>query len=296
MSLHPPRGASPTGPVTARTSAAERVSVCALQARPGGFVLPPAGPEQPVTASNYAAFKYGDTSALPEYARALARAIEPLLGEPGAPVFVTSSGYGFAPPAAAALSGPTTELLRHSGREFAEFRTARSSVTAADYATLPPAERSRALGARHLSPQVPAGSLRGATVVALDDVIVTGVHEEALDTALRAAGAARVLHAYLIDASSAAATPEIEARLNGEAGRDPSALRAVARSPRFTPNSRFLKAVLRLGAREGGGVLDHLPADLVRWMQEAATADRLESIPELRSGARELLSRTVTAA
>lgn len=239
----------------------------------------------PVTLERYGRFKYGDTSHVVVFAEALAAACAAALPAIDAPLYMTTSGYGTVPPAAAALVEPTVQALRRRGFRPATFGVHRTSVTPADYATLAVHDRRAALRAEQLSARLPRGLPAGATVLALDDVVVTGVHEEALECALRREGAGHVLHAYLVDASAAAASPAVEAWLNGAIGSSPTDLVSLARGTAFVPNSRFLKAVLRLPAAQRDDVLVRLPPRVVRWMAEGARGDHLETIPDLAEGA-----------
>lgn len=274
----------------------ERHAVAQLASHGRGWKLQGASSAHPVTLPRYARFKYGDSTHVDRFARALVGISLPALQGTQGPLYVTSSGYGFTPPAAAALLDPAVAALRRAGLDAHPFHTHRDSVTPADYATLGPDERSLALCADQLHPVLPTDALRGATVLGLDDVVVTGVHERALELALRRDGAARVLHAYLVDASEAACSPQVESWLNGPAGTDPAALLAAAHSGSFTPNSRFLKAVLRLPAAQRARVLASLPSGLVAWMMEGARRDRMELVPDLADGMDALLASAPTTA
>lgn len=274
----------------------KRHAVTHLAPQGGGWALVGASPLQPVTLPRYARFKYGESRHLDRFAQALVRVTTPSLESVSGPLYVTSSGYGFTPPAAAALLDPAIAALRRAGWDARPFRTHRDSVTPADYATLNSAQRSQALGADQLHPVLPSGTLAGATVLGLDDVVVTGVHERALELALRREGAAAVLHAYLVDATEAACSPQVESWLNGPAGTDPAALLAAAHSDSFTPNSRFLKAVFRLPAPQRSRVFGSLQAPLLEWMMEGARQDRMDLVPDLADGVGALLAGTPSSA
>lgn len=261
-----------------------RHSVSRLHPRGDGWALDPVGPGQPVSAERYARFKYGDSSHLAGFATALIQSCAPALGAARGTVLVTSSGYGHTPPAAAALLPPAVAALRGLGIQASAFRTHRDSVTPADYATLDLAQRRAVLSPGQLRAELPPEALHGHTVLALDDVVVTGVHELALEGALLRDGAASVVHGYLVDASEAASSPEVEASLNGGAGGDPEALIALSISAHFVPNSRFLKAVLRLAPAPRAHVLASLPAWLLAWMQEGARLDGMALVPDLAAG------------
>ena len=273
-----------------------RRSVTTLGRIDGAWSLGPASTAQPVSASRYASFKHGDGSHLTRFAQALVAACAPALPAQGTPLYVTSSGYGRTPPAAAGLLDPSLDALRAAGWDARGFHTHRDSVTPADYATLDVKQRGLVLSADQLHARLPAGTLRGATVLALDDVVVTGVHERALEAALLRDGAARVVHGYLVDASGAASEPQVEAVLNGTAGSEPAALLALARSTHFVPNSRFLKAVLRLPSGPRTRLLASLPSPLVEWMGRGALSDGLEQVPDLADGVPELLRAAAACA
>lgn len=234
-----------------------------------------------VDTAQYSDFKYGDGYAATQYGAALAAVVLQHLGTER-PLHVTSSGYGFVPPAAHALVEPFTATARTLGAEVHPFRVLRSTVSNGDYAAMTLDQRRQAMSAHALS--VHDHDLTGAVVVALDDVRVTGVHEQAMDECLWAAGAAQVHHAYIVDAWDVRQAPAVEAALNAASVADDAALVALTRSAHFVPNARFCKRVLSMGAPQMRAFLSAAPAWVGEWVASAAVMDGLDRYPAYRGG------------
>lgn len=231
----------------------------------------------------YSQFKYGDGAISQVYGRALAQLLAPrLLGE-SRPVVVTSSGFGFAPPAAHSLVAPFVEALGAAGVETTVARVFRSSLSNGDYAAMTLEQRQAAVSSRSLSVSPQLG---GALVVALDDVRVTGVHEVAMDECLRAGGAGDVLHAYVVDAWDVREDPSTEAVLNASGVVGDDQLLEVALGESFIPNARFCKRVLGMEEARMRRFLALGPGSLREWMLSVVTMDAMDSAAAYRDGCR----------
>lgn len=222
----------------------------------------------------YSRFKYGDGLASMIYGSAMADLVLPTLPL-DVRVLVTSSGFGFIPPAAHSLVASFVgEMRQEVGGSVEEFRVLRSTVSNGDYASMSLHERQAAMSHHALSVD-PSANLEDAYVVALDDVRVTGVHEQAMDACLRAAGAKTVHHVYVVDAWEVRQDPGIEALLNASAIQSTDDLLTLAKAPYFMPNARFCKRVISMSPAEMYRFLDQAPASLVEWIGNAIDVDDL---------------------
>jgi len=252
-----------------------------------GFVLAPtpfarrAGVE-PGTAADYSRFKHGDGAVAARYGEALAGAYL-ASGRPHGrvPLVVTSSGYDVAPPAAAALLPSFAATLARHGHEARCVVVRRHAPSDGDYATWGAAQRRARLRPAHL--EAPA-DVRGAHVVALDDVRVTGAHEHAVHAALRSAGARHVDHLYVVQVPRSR-TASVEAELNAVSVRDVEDVLALAVEPRYVPNARVARRLLALAPPVLEDVLTRAPRDLVTWLAEVAVHDGLATLPRYVAGA-----------
>lgn len=247
------------------------------------------GAGEAVGLREYSRFKYGDGAVSKRYAQALAGAVAPALAQVSAPVVVTSSGFGFAPPAAHSLVEPFVSALGRLGVRAGTVRVCRRSVSNGDYASMTLSQRQAAVSHHSLSVHpLPAGAL----VVAVDDVRVTGVHEEAMDRCLRGGGAAQVLHAYVVDAWEAREHPSTEAVLNASGVRTDAELLMLAGSEAFVPNARFCKRVLGMPRTRMRRFLELGPGWLGQWMESVIALDALDAMEAFREGCRVFRSLT----
>ena len=259
----------------------QRIALAALARTPEGALTTQGRHGGAVDTAQYSGFKHGDGAAATLYGAALAAATLRQVGT-GARLHVTSSGFGFVPPAAHGLVDPFVRTARTLGADVTAFRVIRSTVSNGDYAAMTLQERQDAMKSHALS--VHDHDLDGAVVVALDDVRVTGVHEQSMDECLRAAGAAVVHHAYIVDAWDVREDPAVEAALNASSFTEDSALAALTWAPAFTPNARFAKRVLKMEGGQMEAFLSSVPVWVGEWVQAAAQLDRLAQYSAYRPG------------
>ena len=276
----------------------DRIAVARLVGDPdhGGF-----GVDGPVDRAEYARFKHGDGRIALQYGTALAEVFAATLPDDAVRVKVTSSAFGFVPPAAHSLVAPFVARLRQITDLHLEcFKVDRLTVTNGDYATMPTEQRKLALGAGSLLVD-PQTSLLGQHVVSVDDVRVTGTHEAVMDQALTAAGAERVQHLYVIDAWAERENPETESVMNASSVRTVADLIDIAGRPWFIPNARFCKRVVTLGAGDLTAFLAAAPAAVTEWVATAVELDALHQYAAYASGcaaftlARSQVARTAAA-
>ncbi|MFC8596849.1 phosphoribosyltransferase family protein [Isoptericola sp. NPDC057191] len=236
----------------------------------------------------YSRFKHGDGDVSRQYGALLAEVLAPELAcRRPERLVVTSSGFDVVPPAAHSLVAPFTASLRERLGHAVTVTVAkvrRLRPSDGDYATMDTARR-RASILDALDTSSTAAQFAGAHVIALDDVVVTGLHERAMDTALKGAGAASVQHAYVVDASAFRGEPQVEAQLNHGQIRTVDDLVVLAASPGFVPNARVARLLLGAPVGDLRPALGALPSPVVTWLTEVALGDPLAALPRFRAGA-----------
>lgn len=263
----------------------QRIALAALARTPNGTLTTVSRHGGPVDPAQYAAFKHGDGAAATLYGADLAAVVIDQVGT-STPLHVTSSGFGFVPPAAHALIGPFTRTARLLGADVTAFRVLRATVSNGDYAAMSLDQRQAAMSGHALS--VHDHNLEGAHVIALDDVRVTGVHEHAMQDCLTRAGAQTVHHAYIIDAWQVRQDPSVESALNASAVNGDRALAALTHASVFTPNARFSKRVLTMGQDRLRAFLGMTPEWVGEWVLSAAELDHLDQYEAYREGVQNL--------
>lgn len=235
----------------------------------------------------YSRFKHGDALVAHEYGTRLAHlAADVLAGHRPAPVVVTSSGYHIAPTAANSLLAPFVATLTSlTGLDVTTTKTDRTRPSPRDYAAMNELERRRAIEGTLTAS---AADVAGAHVLAIDDVRVTGLHEDAMNAALERAGVGHVDHLYVLDASALRHRPDIEARLNRAQVTSVTDLAALVVEPSFTPNTRVARMVLSAPNDLLDRFIETAPADVLDWFMGLALRDRLAGTPDCRGGAERL--------
>lgn len=232
-----------------------------------------------VNLKEYSRFKHGDGTAAAKYGAALADQFAARLPDDITRVKVTSSAFGAVPPSANALVGPFVDRLRQVTMLGVEqFKVDRLSVTNGDYATMTLEQRRANLGSGSLMVD-PRASIAGEYVLSVDDVRVTGTHENVIDECLRSAGAGDVQHLYVIDAWEERDNPAAESVMNASSVRTVHDLIDVATGTGFIPNARFCKRVINLSAADQQTFLAAVPAAVTRWVLRAVEADGLAHYP-----------------
>ncbi|WP_186525939.1 phosphoribosyltransferase family protein [Leekyejoonella antrihumi] len=247
------------------------------------LTLPALPADGVVSAHGYSLFKHGDARLARVYGRALgALWLQGVDLREVSSLCVTASGFGAVAPAAYSLVRPFAQWVR-AAVPVSTFEVRRRGISAGDYAQMTPGARKVAVSSSCM--QVDGGlDLRGARVVALDDIRVTGTHEQAMDECLTAAGAAAVDHLYLVDAHAFADEPTVESRLNLAAVPDVDALLRVVERRSFVPNARVCRRVMQLPVTQLERFVAGAPEPVLGWMLRAVELDRLERVGPYRAG------------
>ncbi|WP_165350485.1 phosphoribosyltransferase family protein [Xylanimonas protaetiae] len=241
----------------------------------------------PPDVATYSRFKHGDGATARLYGESLAALALARVRRLGLlPVVVTGSGFDVVPPAAHSLVAPFTETLRAKlgpDTPVTAAKIVRTRPSESDYAAMDATARRTAISGA-LDVSALADTVRGAHVIALDDVIVTGLHEHAADQALRDAGAAAVDHLYVVDAHCQRHTPWVESELNQVAVRTVEDVLALAARTDFVPNSRVARLVFALSQAELVAVAATAPESFLIWLTDVAATDPLAAPPRYADG------------
>lgn len=238
--------------------------------------------------AEYSRFKHGDGAISLKYGALMAEVVLREADVESRPrIVVTSSGFDLAAPASWSLVRPFVDTLGAGlGPDVAvsAVKVHRHRPTDGDYATMGTADRRAAMaGALDASTIVP--QVAGTTVIVLDDVSVTGLHEQSMETVLVQAGATSVHHVLVVDATAFRRRPEVESELNRQEVRTSWDVLRLAVRPEFVPNARVARLALALPSDELRALVDALPQHIVRWLIEVALADPLADLPRFAAGA-----------
>jgi hypothetical protein len=209
-----------------------------------------------VQLEDYSRFKYVDGSVAADYGISMAKQVmkefPDLLNL--SEVFVTSSAFKVAPPSSRSLLIPFVEtaqvIAETSGSEtsFRRFKINRTDLTEHDYATLSIAEREVIMRQNGL--KLDEVSVANKTVIALDDIFVTGSHEQNIADLMTDSGASEVIYPYILHVTNGREYPSTESDVNSEAMKNISDLVVLANQKDFVPNARIAKYLLARNTEE----------------------------------------------
>lgn len=204
-----------------------------------------------VKVDEYSQFKYGNGTIAQRYGRLMGRQViqnfPTLLDEEA--VHITSSAFKVAPPASSALLNPFMESINDYAKEegsdtlFLPLRIHRANLTNGDYATMTIEEREAIVAQNGLSLEEGA-DIKQKTVIALDDIYVTGSHERSIEHVLEKNNVGDTIYSYILEAKGGKSQPKIEATINGNAVKNVEDIITLAQNKDFTPNARLCKYIL----------------------------------------------------
>lgn len=196
----------------------------------------------------YSRFKYGDKRVAQQYAQELVRK---LLQNPqdlpclSTPVFISSSAFRYVPTAAqsilnAFLSAFTQQLPQ---LKLQYFKIHRNYLDGRDYAQLTPEERENVLKQAQLSVD-DSTHLRNQTVWVIDDIRITGKHEEKILEFLQKLGVKEVKCLYVAQLQHGLERSWLEHYINHAWIKDLERFEEILYSPCFQLNARVCKFLL----------------------------------------------------
>lgn len=230
-----------------------------------------------VCVDNYSRFKHGDGDVSETFGLQLAEAFSDQYDSlDGGHILVTSSAYKAAPPASESLLEPFTTRLqeRFPAARVEPFKIDRTVLTQGDYATMSIEQREDIMKRNGL--KLPKNvDIHADAIIALDDILVTGSHEVAVQNLFDRSGVTSdIYYAYLLKVGEGVNDPRIEAAVNYCAVRSLSDVVKVANnSTTFIPNARVCKMIVSSG-----------PEDIAHFSESVEDADVLETIHEYIQG------------
>jgi hypothetical protein len=233
----------------------------------------------------YSRYKYGSIAAADAFARALGEAFgdhcPAVVSTPR--LLMTSSPYTYVPTAATTLARQLQPVLntvraRRGLPPVPLVQVDRVSPGAGDYGKLSAPDRDRRMAARTLSfRRFRADQLRGAHLLFIDDVRVTGAHQRSLTRASEDLTLAARTFLYIASFRSLAAgcfDPTQEDALNHAAVRTLDDLTGIVAADDFAWNVRVCKFVLSPACRAGlSRFLGRMPDWFVRDLDRNARRD-----------------------
>jgi hypothetical protein len=228
------------------------------------FDLESSGPDRPpLDLAEFSRFKHGASAPAWRFGRQLMRRLVTECADivHAERLVVTASCYKVVPLASVALGRVVAHRLN---RERADAGLApvvwtqfyRDQLIEGDYSTMSLAQRREFIEGDVI--RVDEAVLSGAAVLVIDDLRVTGFHEDRLASVLETAGLPAATFAYLV-AIDATGDPTVERQLNTASVDGVDALLALVRSGGFILNSRVCKLILGAPLAEVARLVDTLP-------------------------------------
>ena len=239
----------------------------------------------PFSAACYSKYKYGSVSATEAFASALAGAFDDRYPDlTRAPkLLMTSSPYNYVPTAATTLARRLRPVLnaaraRHRLPPVPFVQVERIGTSAGDYGTLSAGAREQLMATNVVSfRRFRSTALRGAHLLIVDDVRVTGAHQRCLADASEELPLATRTFLYIAsfaDAPIGSFDPTQEDRLNHAAVRSLDDLGGIVEGDDFTWNVRVCKFILAPSNRDQlPGFLARMPRWFVRDLHRNSRGD-----------------------
>lgn len=242
-----------------------------------------------INVDEYSRFKYGDGNIAKQYGKLMGRQViqsfPDLLDQKV--VHVTSSAFKVAPPASSALLEPFLDSINKYSKEegsdtsFLPLRIHRANLTNGDYATMTIEEREAIVARNGLSLQKDS-DIRDQSVLALDDIYVTGSHERSIEHVLAKHNAGITIYSYILEAEGGKSQPKIEALINGSAVKAIDDILALTHEENFTPNARLCKYILSQSIADIDRFIAEAPEHVRAQVVEYATGDELHTMSSYR--------------
>ncbi|KAF2875786.1 PRTase ComF-like protein [Massariosphaeria phaeospora] len=199
----------------------------------------------------YSRFKFGDDRISHRFGIELAKAFTAnVLGliQDSSTEFSVAVSYEYTPSAAYGLRSHFVSylnryLVSHKCNPAHKVDIYRSMSYTVDYATQDATTRARLMNKARF--QIDRERVAGQTIIVLDDMRVTGSHEERIKRMLREANLVnRVFFVYFAEVTNHSISPTIEHRLNSAGVSSFKEIEALAQSGKFCMNNRVVKDVM----------------------------------------------------
>ncbi len=258
----------------------ERIALHQLYLSPQKEIL---SNHQPFEVEAYSKFKYGDTSVACRYGEMLAqKTIQNLfsLTLSNSNIALTSSAYRYTPTAAQSIADAFFDYFKnYTSLELEYFKIHRTYLDGRDYAQLTPQERNEVLQRSNLTLDENQ-SLKGKTVWVIDDVRITGKHEEKILHFLEQEGVKEVLCLYVGILEQGLELSWVEHYLNHAWVKDIYRFAEIVHQPHFKINARVCKFLLSYpSVLELKYFFDSLSEEKINLFYQVAKNDAFDKIP-----------------
>lgn len=233
----------------------------------------------------YSQFKYGSGSAARHYAATLASVLNAAATTATGRLYITGSAYAKVPTAAVPLAWWTARLLAIMGRSTTYFHLSRSAFEG-DYGASSLEARTQMLAKSppYIGTASLCACLKGAHVVIIDDIRITGKHEQDLLPLLQKAGVATATFCYLaiVPQAEGEQDPLIEDRLNHAAIKTLYDITLLARQRLFYCNARTCKFILSAQPASIEQFVADMPLRLLDRFVRAMRSDSYDTCAQYR--------------
>lgn len=244
--------------------------------------------QQAVIPIEYSRFKYGDGEIAHQYGSLLAEKMveEGLIGE--GKHAVTSSAYKVAPPASHSMLGSFVSRARELAPQaiITPFKIDRHNLTEGDYASMGIEEREQVMEKNGLSMPVDFDTDLDS-VVALDDILVTGSHEKIIHQLFMRSGLSetQISYAYILKVAEGSKDPRIEAAINHCAIRSLANVAKLNReTASFVPNARICKMIVSSSPDEIIRFCDAMSDATLETISQYIEGDNLDDMEAYHEG------------
>ncbi len=196
----------------------------------------------------YSKFKYGDTRIAQHYAESLTQKLlqnPAYLQDNTATIYITSSAFRHVPTAAQSILNAFLETTKAqlSSLKLQYFKIHRNYLDGRDYAQLTSEERERVLNQANLfiDDKVNLGNQK---VWVIDDIRITGKHEEKILKFLQKLGVEEVKFLYVANLQQGTELSWLEHYINHAWVKDLERLEQIVQLPYFQANARVCKFLL----------------------------------------------------
>ena len=239
----------------------------------------------PFDAAFYSRFKYGSGLAAAHYAKLLCE----ILGDvwqPSQHWIVTSSAYKCVPTASDAIAQAALKIMQQlvHFQEIASINSVkihRNILFDSDYGNLPYEQRLQLMQQTPL--EIEAAKVRGKHLLIIDDLRVTGAHEQKVHDLLQRTEAEQLLFVYVAEWKQCV-EPTIEHRLNHEWVKSLNELHYIIENEDFMINARVCKFLLSYPhPPDLAAFYAKLSPDLLQRLHEAICGDGYHLMPNYKA-------------
>ncbi len=219
--------------------------------------------ESDFSLENYSKFKYGDGGVAKQYAAELASFLQKNILTKGGRYCLTGSAHHNTPTAATSIAKSLYALLKSHGIDVI-YTPLKCQAYAKDYSNMDFGQRANLLADNKLTiDMAPAHRNEDRSLIVIDDIRITGLHELAIENFLLNQGVDEVVFGYVIvlHDTSIFKNPKLEYAINHMYVDRLSELAQIVCKEDFNPNARICKFILSASPVELEEFLREIPLE-----------------------------------